>query len=129
MLHGGGPGYFSTVKSVMSQVSHPNLLVMWYEDMKRDERKMVRLIAEHVGKRITDDQVQKLADFMSFDSYKKVCSLDHPLVLGKVGGQFLRLGVVGDSVNYFTTQMNNDWDPWVEEEMGKLGLNDRILSE
>ena len=50
-------------------------------------------------------------------------------MLGKVGGQFLRLGVVGDSVNYFTTQMYNDWDPWVEEEMGKLGLNDRILSE
>ena len=65
---------------------------------------------------------------MTFDNYKQVCSLDHPLVVGKVGGQFLRKGVVGDWVHYFTDQMNKDWDPWVEDEMRKLGIADRICA-
>ena len=60
---------------------------------------------------------------MSFVNYKKTCSLDHPLVKGEVGGQFLRLGVVGDWVNHFTDQMTREWDPWVKKEMEKIGLD------
>ena len=64
---------------------------------------------------------------MSFENYKKTCSLDHPLVVGKVGGQFLRKGVVGDWVNHFTDEMNREWDLWVEQEMGNLGLGKIIV--
>ena len=57
MLHGGGPGYFATLESVLSAAPHPNLLILWYEDMKRDEKKMVTLIADHVGCKLNNTQV------------------------------------------------------------------------
>jgi len=128
MLHGGGPGYFATLQSVLPHAFHPNLLVLWYEDMKQDERKMVESIADHIGCKLDKAEVERLTNFMTFENYKNVCSLDKPQVVGEVGGQFLRKGVVGDWVHYFTYQMNKNWDPWIYGEMRKLGLEERIVS-
>ena len=57
MLHGGGPGYFSMLKSVLSRAPHPNLLVLWYEEMKKNQTKMVVSIASHIGYKINQNQV------------------------------------------------------------------------
>jgi len=83
MLHGGGPGYFSTIKTVLSKATHPNLLVMWYEDMKKDQRKMVTSIANHIGYCIAESQVvpTKLSMLMFwFKSYSDCC-IDRVYVL------------------------------------------------
>ena len=35
----------------------------------------------------------------------------------KNGKQFIRKGQVGDWQNHFTPEMNQQWDPWIAEQM------------
>ena len=57
MLHGGGIGYFSTLSNVISCAAHPNLLILWYEEMKIYQTKMVSDIARHIGINLSEEQV------------------------------------------------------------------------
>ena len=36
--------------------------------------------------------------------------------------KFIRKGIVGDSKNYFTPEMDAEWDPWIESQLKGTGL-------
>ena len=52
----------------------PNVLVLFYEDMRHDLEGTVRKVAEHMGVRLTDEQIEKVVEKSSF-SYMQ--NIDH----------------------------------------------------
>lgn len=49
----------------------PNILLNFYEDMKRDLGSVVKKTAKFLRKSITDEEVEKLCDHLSFEKMKK----------------------------------------------------------
>ncbi|KAF0307343.1 Estrogen sulfotransferase [Amphibalanus amphitrite] len=90
---------------------HPNLCFLFYEDMKKDLRAQIRKVAKFFGKDFSEEQVDKLAEHLHIDNFKK-----NPFVnfesLNKLGltypdrGSFVRKGKTGDWKNHFTPEMN-----------------------
>ncbi|XP_043204340.1 sulfotransferase 1A1-like [Amphibalanus amphitrite] len=101
---------------------HPNLCFLFYEDMKKDLRAQIRKVAKFFGKDFSEEQVDKLAEHLHIDNFKK-----NPFVnfesLNKLGltypdrGSFVRKGKTGDWKNHFTPEMNEKFDKWMEEKL------------
>ncbi len=51
--------------------NHPNVLLLWFEDMKKDLLPIIRQTAAHVGKHLTELRVLQLDDHLYFDNFKK----------------------------------------------------------
>eukprot|EP00794_Sanderia_malayensis_P009823 gene9823-10831_t len=51
---------------------HPNVCLLFYEDMKKDLQTSIRKVASFLGRELTDDQVESLEDHLSFKSMKQI---------------------------------------------------------
>ena len=126
-----GPSYFAMLKSQYLRMDHPNMLVLWYENMKKDQRKMVVDIKNHIKYDIYEEQIAALTEFMKFENYQKSSSMNKDRDTGKEteGIKFVRKGIVGDSKNHFDDDMARDWDEWIVEEFKKTEISDRAVLE
>ena len=70
-----GPHYAPFFKHILSywnqkQSGNPNILVIFYEDMQRDIRSVIKKIATFLKVDVTDDSVELLAEHTSFKNMK-----------------------------------------------------------
>ncbi len=99
---------------------HPNMCLLFFEDMKRDFAGNIRKVAEFLQKDISDSVVDDLVDRLSFkklkeeSEVKKEGSVDFPHVYRK--------GEVGDWKNHFTEEMNERMDKVIAEKLKDSGL-------
>lgn len=118
--------YWNHVGEAWSLRDHPNLCFLTFEDMKKDLRKTVDDVAKFFNKDLSEEQVEKLIDHLSFDSMQKNPSVnnEHLKKSGKVKGnaQFIRKGVVGDFKNHLTPAMEQKMKSWCEQERGSCDL-------
>ena len=102
----------------------PNILILTYEQMKRNPRTAVTSIASFLGYRLTDEVIDKIVIDTSFDKMKdnKTANKDYgkEVLLGQ--GQFMRKGVIGDWRNVFTPEQSAMMDTVVEEKFAGSGL-------
>ncbi|XP_030854985.1 LOW QUALITY PROTEIN: sulfotransferase 1C2A-like [Strongylocentrotus purpuratus] len=112
--------------------NHPNVLFLKYEDMKKDLPGAVQQIAEFMGKSLSDDVIEKIAEASTFEAMKKN-PLSNPDTLLQKGNKesglgqsstssFMRKGVVGDWKNYFTDEQKKRFDKLYDKEMAGSGL-------
>uniref|UniRef100_T1JAZ6 Sulfotransferase domain-containing protein n=1 Tax=Strigamia maritima TaxID=126957 RepID=T1JAZ6_STRMM len=92
-----------------------NILILMYEDMKKDLASAVRDIASFLEKTLNDDQVQQVVKHCSFESMKKNPSTNY------LKG-FMRKGKVGDWRNIFTEEMSQQMDDYVQRHFEGTGL-------
>lgn len=101
-----------------------NILILRFEDMKRDIKCTIKQIADFLGKTITNEQVHKLMKFLNFNSMKENKSCNFELLLentrgkkyfDKVGQHFIRKGQVGDWKNYMSQEMSSRFDIWIDK--------------
>ena len=122
-------GYFEMLESGWKRRNSPNMLFLWYEDMKNDQKKVIRDIMKHIAVDLTEEEVNKIDEHMKFDNYKKTCSLQKGLeeisIEGK--GQFIRKGVVGDHVNYFSKELSMEWDDWICTRLDQIGVKEEKI--
>jgi len=124
-LHGG---YFEMLESGWKRRDNPNLMFFWYEEMKEDQEKMLRKIAEFIGYTITEDQIKELNEFMKFENYQKTSSLNKRGENWNEGkGQFIRKGIVGDWMNHFDPKLNEEYNVWILEHLDRIGLQDEAV--
>lgn len=75
---------------------HPNMCFVFYEDLKKDLRGQVERIAKFLGKDISAENVEKLAEHLRFDNFKKNGTVNNEIgkELGfmKPNGDFIRKG-------------------------------------
>ena len=56
-------GYFEMLGSGWKRRNHPNMLFLWYESMKEDQRKVISEIAEHIGYQLTDAEMDTVDEY------------------------------------------------------------------
>lgn len=109
--------FWSHVLEFWRRRHQSNILFIRYEDMKEDLPAMVRKVAKFLGKAVTEEEVEKLADHCSFGSMSKNPAannstfMEAPTEAAK-GIKFMRKGVVGDWKNHLTPEHQRAFKSW-----------------
>ncbi|XP_022256006.1 estrogen sulfotransferase-like isoform X2 [Limulus polyphemus] len=98
-----------------------NVLFLFYEDLHKDIVASVKKIADFLGKSLTEEEIERIAYHCSFQQMAKNPSVNYSHwddldVRNKNEAEFMRKGIVGDWKNYFTKEMNQVMDEWIEEK-------------
>ena len=120
--------YWEYTKEVWKRRNDPNVLIVFYEDMKKDLVGCIKKVAKFLETDIAEEQVELLKQHLSFESMKDnpAVNLEHLRPFGYndiEGGKFMRKGEVGDWKNYFDDDMNRCIEKAVKEHFEGLGLS------
>jgi len=112
--------FFPHVLEAWNLRHHPNMCFIFFEDMKRDLKGVITKVAKFLGKSLTEEQLDKLAQHLHFDNFKKnpyVNSEEMKMIPGLADNErsFIRKGKTGDWKNHFTPEMERRMDAWVKE--------------
>lgn len=105
--------YFDHVAGFWNLRNEENILLLTYEEMKRDLRKTAEKVAAFLGKAISETGMDQLMDHLSFQKMKQnsTCNLDAIVkAVGAQKGDFMRKGQTGDWKNYFSAEMAQKFD-------------------
>ncbi|XP_071491198.1 sulfotransferase 1A1-like [Diadema antillarum] len=125
--------WFENVLPWWRRRSHPNVLFLKYEDMKKDHRGAVEQVASFMGKSFSDDVIDRIVEASTFSAMKNSKSANPDSVIVtyapatdenpiKSGLSFMRKGAIGDWKNYFTVNQNRRFDELYAKEMAGTGL-------
>ena len=122
-------GYFEMLQSGWKRRNNPNMLFVWYEEMKQDLKHWIRRMTDHIGYKLEEEKVTELSEAMTFSNYRKISSMNTKKERFKEGkGEFTRKGVVGDWVNYFDQDLNHCWDDWIAENLDRIGITEEKVT-
>jgi len=121
-VHIFGP-YWTSVKEAWRRRDHPNLLIMSYDRLKADSRNQIKRLADFVGAKVTDEQLEKVVHHTSFAQMKgrednvitahqkdKLMNLD---VAAQDGGLFFKKGESGRHKEALTQAHQQRFAAWV----------------
>jgi len=118
--------YFEFVKDAWKRRNHPNICLLFYEDMKKDLASSVKKVARFLGKTVSDEMVEALVDHLSFKQMRNnpAVNKEERRKLGLLTGEgsLLRKGETGGWKSYFTDEMNRRMDEAVEKHFKSIGL-------
>ena len=120
--------YFEYTVEAWKRRDHPNLCIVFFEEMKENLPAVIKKVAKFLEKELTPDQIQKLTTHLSFKEMKQNISVNNEdireaaFVPGSEGS-FIRKGEVGDWKNYFTDDMNRRMDAVSDSHFNGMGLN------
>ena len=118
--------YFEYVKEAWQRRDHPNVCLLFFEDMKKDMAPSIKKVAKFLGKDVTDEMVGKLVDHLGFTKMKHNAAVNREdgvlNGLFNEDGYFMRKGEIGDWKNYFTDEMNKRMDEAIEKHFKPIGL-------
>jgi len=106
--------YWTMLKSAWKYKDHPNMKIVWFEEIKEDMMKVIREISKFIGYHMTEYKILKLDDHLYIDNFRQL------LVEGSGDESmksFIRKGKVGDWKNYFNEENNQVWDKWIAENL------------
>jgi Sulfotransferase domain. len=92
----------------------------------------IKKIAAFLGKTLTESDVSKLADHLSFKNMKRNPSVNLEPIMAKKNGpdfvqtnelSFIRKGEVGDWKTHMTPEMASRFDAWTEKNTRGTGLS------
>lgn len=116
---------------------HSNVLVIRYEDMKRDLPTVIRQCAEHldIKRKLTSEDIDNICDYVRFDKMQNNNAVNletlvfkDPAVKEQIDQEaynkvkFIRKGQVGDWQNYLSPELNAQVDKWISENLDGTGL-------
>ncbi len=125
LIYGGWFDYTRTYWSLRKQA---NVLLVMFEDMKDELTKVIKQVASFIGKDLSTEHAQKIAEMTSFASMKKKIEpmfANHQVFNTKIS-PFIRKGEVGDWKNYFTVAQNEIFDKVYKDKMKGSGLEFRF---
>ncbi|XP_067007720.2 luciferin sulfotransferase [Anabrus simplex] len=122
--------FWSHVMSFWNRRDQPNILFLKYEDMKKDLPSVIRKTADFLGKTLNDEQVETLADHLSFQNMKNNKAVNYEAVveinkahnLIDADGAFMRSGKVGEWKAVMTPELSDLFDHWTEKNLAGTGL-------
>jgi len=103
-----------------------NILFLKYEDMKKDHRGAVKKIAKFIGCDLKEEIVDKIVEQSTFESMKNnpATNYQQSKIKRKPSAKkFMRKGMVGDWMNYFTPEQTAEFDAVYSEKMDSSGLH------
>ena len=104
-----GP-FFPHVHEAWAIKDHPNLLFIFYEEMKKDLRSVIARVSKFLDAPLTPQQVERLVDHLDIENFRKNPAVN-PTDLGKIvgfmtgSGNFVRSGKVGEEALTIKTRI------------------------
>lgn len=123
-----GP-FWTNVLSYWNNRHLPNLLIVAYEEMKRDLPGVVRKVAAFLEKKITEEQVEVLVKHLDFESMKHNRSIywideedktEEQKRNEERHGRFFREGAVGTYRKEMSEGIAREMDEWTERTVGDV---------
>lgn len=109
--------------------NQPNILFLKYEELKQDLPGVIERVAKFLDKEITQEQIDKLADHLSFESMKNnpAVNYDWLVKLSKLykpdkNNSFMRAGQVGGYKAAMSEEMIERFEKWTTEHTKDTGL-------
>jgi len=115
--------YFKHVEEAWQLRNNPNLLFIFFEDMKKDQRAIIDKVCKFLEVSLTDAEIEKLLDHLDFKNFKKnqAVNLEWGKEFGAVSqeGSFIRKGAVGGYKEEFKNhpELEQEFENWIEDEM------------
>ncbi|XP_041978407.1 sulfotransferase 1E1-like [Aricia agestis] len=104
-----------------SQRHNKNLHFVFYEDMIKDLRKVIHGMCHFLGRNYLDEQINTLADHLSFDSLRKNKNVNNTTD-GNNNIQFIRKGEAGGWVTHFDQEMRDEANDYLSTRLCGLDL-------
>ena len=118
--------YFDHVVSWWAHKDDDNVLLLKYEDMKKDLPSAVATIAKFIGQDISVELMEEIAHRTTFENVKKDRTANYEW-LSKIRrpneSTFMRKGVVGDWKNYFAPEQIARLDAVYEKKLKQSGID------
>ena len=117
--------FFDHVLSWWAHKDEPNVLFLKFEDMKKDLRATVIQIAKFIGKDLTEDEISTVVSKATFGNMQANPEANYSWISHRWdpnGLPFMRKGVVGDWVNYFSEEQSAEFDAKYAQRMNGSGL-------
>ncbi|GFU06893.1 hypothetical protein NPIL_304251 [Nephila pilipes] len=96
-----------------------NILILFYEDFHKDIRGSIKKIANFLNRNVTDEEIDDIVDHCSFRNMSQNPNVNYQhwddLGVRKLHeAKFMRKGEIGDWKNYFTSEMSQSMDLWMD---------------
>ena len=101
---------------------HPNVHIVFYEDMLRDSLKQIKAIGDFIGCPVSDDTAQRIKDGCSFPKMRDRDLNMYIVAKFNEGTTFFRKGMIGDWKNVMSAEQAKCVDDLVSERCHPLGL-------
>lgn len=118
--------YWEHLRESWNNRNHPNMFFCYFEDLKSDHRGMVVKFKEFLGLDRTDQQIDNVVHWTSFDEMKKRDNLIeggtsdtfiNKDIVEKEGGGFFNKGKTGAWKNKLTPEQAKRIDDWTREHV------------
>jgi len=111
--------FFGHILDGWAKKDHPNVLFLFYEDMKKNLRGEIEKVCAFLGKTLSEDQLQQLTKHLHFDSVSKNTAIN--FIESNKDKQeackFVRKGKTGDWKNHFSPELNRRIEEWIEKSL------------
>ncbi|XP_018563758.1 estrogen sulfotransferase-like [Anoplophora glabripennis] len=113
--------YFEHVKEAWERRNDKNFLFLFYEDTMKDKRQTIRKIADFLGKDLSENEIDKLEDYLSFEKFKNNKTVNH-VHMTKIGmaedvSKFIRRGKPGGWRELIDEEMEREFNRVMEEKL------------
>lgn len=122
--------YAEHIKEAWEKKNHPNLHIIFYEDLKANVMGELKRLDTFLGTKLTPQQLANVARHASFQEMKKRGVMDtkenHIITnveITKKEGGFFRKGETGDWKNKFSPELEAKVDAWIEKNMKNIGVD------
>ncbi|KAF5912558.1 hypothetical protein HPG69_004230 [Diceros bicornis minor] len=115
--------WFDHILSWEEHKNDKNILIIFYEEMKKDPSENIKKITTFLGINVSEGEINKIAWKTSFsemknNAAKENCDPDHTVcALTSNRNLVFRKGAVGDWINYFTSKQKRVFDELFTEKM------------
>ena len=120
--------FFSHIKEAWNLRDHQNVLFIYFEEMKRDLRKVIERVAKFLDKELSENDIQILLNHLDFKNFKNNSAVNNEVWksfgLAKQEGSFIRKGEVGgwkkemEDHPEIVEKLSN----WVDESLKATGI-------
>ena len=104
--------YWYHLRTAYNARNNPNLKFLWFEDMKRDQKKVTRELARFLNVPVTEEQLEALEQHVKFENMKKRAAANP---CGKE--EFFRKGIIGDWKSLFSCEQEREIDRWTRDNV------------
>lgn len=123
--------FWKNVLSFWEHRDQPNICFIKYEDMRKDLEGIIRKVARFLEKELTNEQVDKLKNHLSFESmknnrsvnYEGLVELNSKFKLVDGEGSFMRSGSVGGYKQVMSPELIEKFDKWELENTKGTGFS------
>jgi len=119
-----GP-FFSHIDEGWSFKDHPNVLFIFYEEMKKDLKSVIGKVSKFLNKPLSDEQVETLQNHLDINNFRNNPAVNNEdlktMGLLEKEGSFIRKGEVGGWIKEFGKfpGLEQSFNRWVEDNITK----------